>query len=58
MIDASEIIKIHELLIANYGGTRGLRDMNALESAINRPYATFEHQDLYPNPEEKAAAII
>ena len=58
MIEFDEVIKLHELLIDDFGGTKGLRDKNALESAIHRPFATFELQDLYPTPKEKAAAII
>jgi len=58
MIGISEVIKIHELLIDNFGGAKGLRDRNALESAINRPYATFEKQDLYPTAKEQASAIL
>ncbi len=29
-----------------------------LESAINRPYATFDNSELYPSLPEKAAAIL
>ncbi len=58
MIDYGEVIKIHELLIDNFGGTKGLRDENALVSAIHRPFATFEEHDMYPSPKEKAAALI
>ena len=58
MIEISEVKKIHELLIDNFGGTKGLRDRNALESAISRPFTTIEKQDLYPTPINKPAAII
>lgn len=58
MIDIREVFKIHELLIDNFGGTKGLRDNNALDSAIHRPFATFEKQDMYPSPKEKAAALV
>ena len=29
-----------------------------MKSALTRPYQTFEDQDLYPTPEEKAAAVL
>ena len=29
-----------------------------MESAVGRPYQTFDGQDLYPNPVDKAAAIF
>jgi death-on-curing protein len=53
-----EVIKIHTILIDRFGGIQGVRDYNALESAINRPFMTFDQQDLYPSPIEKAAAFI
>lgn len=58
MISFEEAIQIHELLIQKFGGSTGLRDPEALKSALTRPYQTFEDQDLYPTPEEKAAALL
>ena len=57
MISIKEVGQIHHLLIEEYGGATGVRDIGALEAAINRPYATFDQQELYPNPADKAAAI-
>ena len=37
---------------------RGKRNYGALEAAINRPFATFDQQELYPDPIDKAAAIL
>jgi len=42
MIDIEEIIKIHHIVTEKFGGSKGIRDMNALDSAINRPFATFD----------------
>lgn len=58
MITLREVEVIHEVLIEKFGGAHGIRDYAILESAINRPYQTFDGQDLYPNPIEKAAAIF
>jgi death on curing protein len=58
MITVKEAIQIHGILIEQFGGKSGVRDLGALESAINRPYATFNRIELYPNPIEKAMAII
>lgn len=58
MISVEEVIQIHEILIENFGGTKGVRDKNLLESSVNRPYTTFGASDLYPTPIEKAAAVI
>jgi death-on-curing protein len=58
MIDIQDVIRIHEILIDNFGGIKGIRDRGLLESAISRPFQTFDKVDLYPNPVEKAAALI
>ncbi len=51
-------ILAHKQLIDKYGGSYGIRDMGALESAINRPFMTFDSVDLYPSSIKKAAAIL
>jgi len=58
MIKQEDILKIHKLLIDQFGGSHGLRDESSLNSAINRPFATFDQQELYPEPVDKAAAIL
>jgi death-on-curing protein len=58
MIDIQDVIRIHEILIDNFGGSKGIRDRGLLESAISRPFQTFDKIDLYSNPVEKAAALI
>jgi len=58
MISLEEVEGIHEILIDRFGGTKGIRDRGALESAISRPYQTFDQKELYPKPIDKAAAIF
>lgn len=58
MIGFQAVVRIHDRLINLYGGSRGVRDNNLLESALNRPFATFDGIDLYPTASEKAAAIF
>ena len=58
MIDSDEVIRIHNLLIDEFGGSRGVRDYNLLDSAINRPFQTFDKKDLYSTPIDKSAAIF
>lgn len=58
MISASEVEIIHNILIDKFGGAKGIRDLGLLESALARPFATFDEIDLYNNPVEKAAAIM
>jgi death-on-curing protein len=58
MIRLQEVLAIHDILIERFGGSRGVRDNAGLESAINRPYQTFDGNELYPEPVDKAAAIF
>ena len=58
MIDIEEVIRIHNLLIDEFGGSKGVRDYNLLDSAINRPFQTFDKKDLYSTPIDKSAAIF
>jgi len=52
-----EILELHDKIIEVSGGARGIRDMHALESAINQPRITFNQTDLYPDIITKAAAL-
>lgn len=58
MIELNDVLKIHNILIDKFGGSKGVRNMGSLESALRIPFASFEHQELYPTPEEKATAIL
>ena len=58
MISFQEVVVIHSILIEKFGGKEGIRDITALESALNRPYQTFEGKDLYPTVIEKVAALL
>src|SRR6478672_35922 len=58
MILESEVLKLHELSVHKFGGSAGVRDEGLLDSAIARPFQTFDGSDLYASVIEKAAAII
>ena len=58
MISEVEVLEIHSILIERFGGSTGVRDMQLLDSALNRPYQTFDGIELYPTPVAKAAAIL
>jgi death-on-curing protein len=58
MMTLTEVTRIHALLIAEFGGTDGVRDITLLESALARPYQTFDGNELYPDAVSKAAAIF
>ena len=53
-----QALAVHERAIQKYGGSSGIRDTGMLQSAIFRPFATFDGQDLYPNIYLKAGALI
>jgi len=52
-----EVLEIHETIISSSGGLYGIRDIKALESAINQPRITFDQTDLYPDSISKASAL-
>ena len=56
-LSISEILELHDCIISSTGGSRGIRDINALESALNQPRQTFDQEDLYPDIVAKAAAL-
>ena len=58
MIPIKEVEQIHKLLIDTFGGSHGIRDLPALESALARPFQTFDNKELYLTPVDKAASLI
>lgn len=57
-LSAQQVLFIHGRLIAETGGSMGIRDIGLLESAVARPRATFDQVDLYPELFTKAAALF
>lgn len=57
MISIDDILKLHNRSILDFGGSYGIREIGLLESAIARPFQTFEGEYLYPTIFEKAAAL-
>ncbi|MCL4834192.1 MAG: type II toxin-antitoxin system death-on-curing family toxin [Caldilineaceae bacterium] len=53
-----QVLFLHSRLIAETGGSAGLRDVALLESAVARPQATYDGADLYPDIFAKAAALM
>lgn len=58
MIGRAEALFYHGELIRRFGGSDGVRDEGILDASLNRPFATFGGVDLFPSPEEKAAALL
>lgn len=57
-LSVGQVLALHAIQIERFGGSRGLRDRGALESAVARPQMTFGGDDLYPDVGAKAAALL
>lgn len=57
-LSVAQVLFIHARLIAETGGSPGLRDLGLLSLAVARPQATFDGQDLYPDLFSKTAALM
>lgn len=53
----NEVLTLHDRLLAQTGGSFGVRDIGGLESALAQPRMTFDGAELYPTLAEKAAAL-
>src|SRR3989344_1085151 len=57
-LTVQDVLLLHSLAIDNFGGSHGLRDLGLLESAVMRPQATFDGEELYPTIFLKSAALV
>ena len=57
-LSVDAVLAIHAEVIHETGGSPGLRDAGLLDSAVNRPQATFGGQALYPDLPCQAAALL
>lgn len=53
-----EVLAIHHEEVEKFGGSHGVRDLNLLDSALQRPQSSFMGEDLYPTIFHKAAAVM
>jgi death on curing protein len=56
-LEAAEITAMHDQIVEATGGSLGVREPELLESIAQKPKATFDGQDLYPDLFAKAAAL-
>lgn len=52
-----QVLRLHELVASETGGSAGLQDEGLLESALEGAYAGFGDTEFYPTPEEKGARL-
>ena len=57
-LSPEQVLFIPARLIAETGGEHGIRDLGLLQSAVSRPQAVFEGNELYPDIHQKAAALL
>ena len=57
ILTKDQIVLLHEQLVAETGGSAGIRDEKLLESAIYSPLQSFGDIDLFPTIAEKAARL-
>ena len=56
-LTVGELLTLYERVMVQSGGSPGLRDRGALESAVAQPRMAFAGEDLHPDLPGKAAAL-
>ncbi len=56
-ITKAQVLRMHSRMIAETGGTDGIRDEGLLESALETPFQSFEGMEVYPIIWQKAARL-
>jgi len=56
-LSLAEVLRLHDSIISETGGSHGLRDLGLLEPALGQPHQTFGGEDLYPSLVAKASAL-
>ena len=57
ILSKEQIVALHSSLIAETGGSDGIRDENLLEAAINAPFQTFDNTEVFPSIQQKGARL-
>lgn len=57
-LSVAQVLAVHDQMIRRFGGSLGIRDLGLVESAVERPKATFDKDDLYPDIFGKVAALL
>ena len=57
-LELEDIIELHQDLINLYGGSHGLRDEKALDSALHQPKSGFGEEYFHPTLFLMAAAYL
>lgn len=57
-ITADQVVRLHDAILNETGGSRGIRDRGAIESAVARPFSAFGGYDLHESAFAKAAGLM
>ena len=57
-LKVEQVVEYHDLMVNQYGGLQGIRDLGLLLSALEMPKAAAFGQDLHPTIFDKAAAYL
>lgn len=57
VLTKEQIIKLHDQLIRETGGSQGLRDDSLLDAAIHAPFQSYDGIDVFPSIQQKAARL-
>jgi death on curing protein len=55
--DLRRVLFAHTVLIERYGGSGGVRDLESLKAAIERPWGSSFGREHFSSPFQKAAAL-
>lgn len=56
-LTVGEVLEIYSRVMEQSGGSVGILDLGALESAVAQPRMTFNGEELYPTIVEKVSAL-
>jgi death-on-curing protein len=56
-LSVNKVLEIYQAIMAQSGGGVGIRDLNAIKSALLQPFMTFDGKELYPTIIDKAAIL-
>jgi len=56
-LTVGEVLEIYSRMMKQSGGSVGILNLGALESAVAQPRMTFNGEELYPTITEKASAL-
>lgn len=57
-ITLEQTIELHDALVEQFGGLKGIRDNHLLESALATPMTTLFQKEMYPTVFDKAACYL